>query len=269
MTKPVGDATPAAFLLTKEYWRFVEFCDACRRYRYIGLCYGLSGVGKTLSARYYAHTDIVHTLTPQPITPESPFAAINPYSTVIYTPSVTVSPRKIQLEVTRLRTYRTALAPVLARSAAAFQGAADATDLLIVDEADRLKLAGLEQLRDIYDRKPMGLVLIGIPGIEKTLTRYPQLYSRVGFVHAFRPVDPEELRTILAQKWQQLGIDFHADDPATAATLAAMMRITGGNLRLVQRLCHQIERLLTLNALDRITMQVVEAARENLVIGAP
>jgi DNA transposition AAA+ family ATPase len=47
--------------------------------------------------------------------------------------------------------------------------------MLMIDEADRLKTAGIEQVRDIFDQGSLGVVLIGMPGLEKRLSRYPQL----------------------------------------------------------------------------------------------
>ena len=127
-------------------------------------------------------------------------------------------------------------------------------------------MAGLEQVRDIFDRGGIGLVLIGMPGIEKRLARYPQLYSRIGFVHEFRPLAAKAIRELLDRRWAPPGVSL-PEQPLDADTVASIIRITGGNFRLLNRLLTQIERILEINSLKEITKAVVEAARESLVIG--
>jgi hypothetical protein len=51
-------------------------------------------------------------------------------------------------------------------------------------------------------------------------------------------------------------------------SLAAIVRITGGNFRLLHRLFSQIGHILEINQLGSVTASVVDAARESLVIGA-
>jgi hypothetical protein len=125
----------------------------------------------------------------------------------------------------------------------------------------------LEQVRDIFDQGSIGVVFIGMPGIEKRLSRYPQLYSRVGFVHAFRPLSAVQVRKLLQQKWVPYGVELPEEGVADAEALAAIIRVTEGNFRLLHRLITQIARLVEINALQTVTSAVVEAARESLVIG--
>ena len=124
-------------------------------------------------------------------------------------------------------------------------------------------------LRDLFDRNPIGLVLIGMPGMEKRLARYPQLYSRVGFVHAFRPLRAEEIRQLLATHWREMGLDLPATGVTDPQALARIIRITAGNFRLLHRLLSQVERILHVNDLSEGTAAVVEAARENCWLSAP
>ena len=144
------------FLVTKEYRRFAEFCDACRRYRYVGVCHGAPGVGKTRSARYYAHWDQVEPLLPpHPLLRELPLPAeIAAYNTTVYTPTVTGSPARLAAELGGLES---AFARVVEEARPLddprpWWPARSYVELLIVDEVDRLRTQGLEHLRDVYNR---------------------------------------------------------------------------------------------------------------------
>jgi DNA transposition AAA+ family ATPase len=139
--------------------------------------------------------------------------------------------------------------------------------LIIVDEADRLKLPALEQLRSIFDEEGIALILIGMPGIQKRLSRFPQLYSRAGFVHEFKMLSRDEVIFLLDQYLANRGDTFDPKDFTDSEALSAIIRITQGNFRLVNRLLLQIKRILEINGLTVVSKEVVEAARNNLVIG--
>lgn len=50
--------------------------------------------------------------------------------------------------------------------------------------------------------------------------------------------------------------------------VSAFLRMTRGNFRLINRMLTQIQRLMEINKLQTISLEVVEAARDMLVIGS-
>jgi DNA transposition AAA+ family ATPase len=108
-----------------------------------------------------------------------------------------------------------------------------------------------------------------MPGPERRLARSPQLCSRIGFAHQYRPLSADELRCVLTHHWQSLRLELAAEDFNDTETIAAVARIINGNFRLVNRLFAQIKRILEIDQLTTITREVIETAREGLVIGQP
>lgn len=284
------------FVETTEYRRFAEFCDACSEHQWIGVCHGAPGVGKTLSARHYAHWDaLLPWLHPRHAIQEPD---LPPCHVAFFTASAVMAnaPARIDRAIDELRESLARLrqramerpaytaasvqsrdmsgtsrdadgVPVIWRSAGGQLAITHPISLLIVDEVDLLKMPAVEQLRAIYDRGGIGMVLIGMPGLEKRLARYPQLFSRIGWVHEFRPLTNADVRQLLADGWLPAGVSLPAESLDDEDAVAMLIRITQGKFRLLHRLLTQIHRVLEVNGLDRVTVPVVEAARESLVIG--
>jgi DNA transposition AAA+ family ATPase len=268
-----GGERAGVFIATKEHRRFAEFANAVRKHRYVGLCFGAAGVGKTLSARRYAKWDLAEPLLvgwgPRHPSDTKVEAAVAGHRTVFYTPAVCCPFRQLREEIARLVTHADVCIHEHLFREERFRtgGIPNLTERLIVDEAERLTTIALEHLRDVFDRTGIGLILIGMPGIEKRLSRYPQLYSRVGFAHHYRPLQGDELTFVLTRHWRQLGLALDEADFTDAQAIASIARITGGNFRLLHRLFVQIGRILKINSMSVITDDVVEAARSTLVIG--
>jgi DNA transposition AAA+ family ATPase len=110
------------------------------------------------------------------------------------------------------------------------------------------------------------LVLLGMPGLDKRLQRVAQLYSRIGFVHEIAPLSQQETRFFLQQRWSHR-VSADSEDFTDLEAVATIIRITQGNMRLIDRLMKQVERVLAANQLTVVTKEVVETARQNLIIG--
>jgi DNA transposition AAA+ family ATPase len=263
------------FIATKEHRRFTEFANAIRKHRTIGLCFGPAGVGKTLSARRHANWELAEPLLqtwgPREPCDENVYAALARSRTVFHTPTVGGTLRELRKDLD-LMTSRVDICIKQDRSTTSdgkrVVSRTSMVELMIIDEAERLSTSAVEYLRDIFDRTNIGLMFIGMPGIEKRMTRYPQLYSRVGFAHHYRPLQGDELTFVLTRHWRKLGLSLDSADFTDTQAIAAISRITSGNFRLLHRLFVQIERILRINELNVITEDVVEAARSTLVIGA-
>jgi hypothetical protein len=135
-----------------------------------------------------------------------------------------------------------------------------------IDAADRLNPSGLEQLRDFFDRSDMGLILIGMPGFDRQLARYPQLYSRVGFAHQYRPLDARTSPTFASTTGSNSAYPSTPPSPTKRRTRSPGS--PAATSRLIERLMSQVGRILEINQFATITPEVVEAARQTLVVGA-
>lgn len=260
--------SPSPFLITSQYKRFAEICNKSESGKFISLFYGRTGLGKSECALHYANWRLV-----EPMLDKSATTLLIPKSVVqcgaaIYTPDVGATQKMVQSSIALLRNRFDEIvdrASCWHRFESGEFTPHKYLKLLIIDEADRLKPASLEYIRDLYDRTSLSIVLIGSPGIDKRLKRASlgQLHSRFTFAYEIQPLSIEEMRTFINVKWKELSLPLSADD----AVSTAIMRIANGNFRALHRIFMEIKRLQKLNCLPIVTPDLIEVARQGLLLG--
>lgn len=270
--------TRSGFVSTRGHRRFEGFCEDVARYRCVGVCVGPAGVGKTASARRYSKWDVIEPRYPRFSHTEKPPPEVASVKSVFYTPPVASRPRLIASEVEARRNLVDWFAAVAEQEDVDVGEGTDGRDhcdgglpeehdrmrLLVVDEANWLKMPDLEQLRSMHDREGFGLVLVGMPGLEKGLARYPRLYSRVGFVHRYAPLGAEETEAVVKEHAGAFGLSLPPEAFANRGGTSALVRESRGNFRLLEKLLQQCERVVRINGLSAADAGVVETARKAL-----
>jgi len=256
------------YIESTSFHSFSELADACREQTKIGMSFGRPGIGKSEASLRYSKWSLVETnlalRTGVPIEPEKLLSC----DTLYYKPGITVSPQRLKSELSLLKN-RFCDAKLRATSwrketdwATALQ--TQQINLIIIDEAHRLKYQSLEELRDLHERWAVGVVLIGDPGMERNLPRMFHFADRVRYVEKFEALSPIDVTNYVDKQVELMAVPKPPDE--VYPLIATYSR---GNPRILGHLFALIQRLLKINSdiVHEITKEVVETAREMMLVG--
>jgi hypothetical protein len=127
----------------------------------------------------------------------------------------------------------------------------DTPQVIIVDEADRLQIGRIEDLRDIHDMTGCPVLLIGEEGLYPRLHARRRIYSRVTQVVDFQPVSAEDC-LLFAHQAAALHLT-----PEAAHRLA---QIAGGSFRMVFGFLLRLEDYAKAQQCDDVDVKTLETA---------
>lgn len=139
--------------------------------------------------------------------------------------------------------------------------------LIVIDEAERLKVSQLELLRDLYDQGNMGLCLVGLDSLRSLLQRgknlrenLVQLYSRVAYQKVVDILEPEDVEMILDDK-----LDRHSVSRQLMKDLSKRYKSRGG-LRAIIKLANLALKFQDANGVKVIADEYLNSCAEKLTL---
>lgn len=126
--------------------------------------------------------------------------------------------------------------------------------LIIIDEADRMPLSLLEDLRTLNERGKVPLLLVGEPTLARTVKRADRIESRIRKPRIeFHPVDAVTLATLYKEA---CSLEISAD---VAKSLVSM---AGGDFRVAANEMQNIVRMMNVSGHSKLTRQVLDEYRQ-------
>lgn len=266
---------PGGFVVTREYDMFVEFCEEVRRRRWLAVCTGDPMVGKTTYAERYTMWDVVSSVYPVYAHSRKPPAEVASCPGVYYKAQVTNTPKQLQTEIEerhRIVSYAIDVAERIRNGQdphGGLPGLENRAQLVIIDEADRLKANTLEQPRDLYDEGAFELVLMSAtPSFAKVLGGNDHFRYRIAHEHEINLLEAAPTREVVANSATVFGLDLPLEAFSDEDATTAMVLISQGRFGTLRLLVEQVERALEANELGcgpgAVTAEVVERAARSM-----
>ncbi|WP_242054942.1 TniB family NTP-binding protein [Nostoc flagelliforme] len=112
-------------------------------------------------------------------------------------------------------------------------------EMLIIDEADRLKPKTFTEVRDIFDKLEIAVILVGTDRLDAVIKRDEQVYNRFRSCHRFGKLSGEEFKRTV-EIWEKMILQLPVASNLSAKTmLKTLGEATGGYMGLIDTILRE------------------------------
>lgn len=249
---PVGQQAIKTSNLRELMVTVALICDSNRKFPAIGIVTGVAGTGKSVAINYY-----ISQSKPRPNTwlPAVLKVKVKPGST----PKALVVDmlEAIHERPKGLNVYR--LADEIARGIIR-----NATELIVVDEADRLTEESFDVLRHIHDKTGCNIVIVGLPDLIDVIESQDKFASRVAPKMQFKPLPMEEIHSVVLPQMVFTNWRYSPDSEVDRALGERIWKIFEPSLRNVRNMLQIADQMASFEGKSIITRDTVDRAIDRM-----
>ena len=234
--------------------RLHDWLDGKRKARQSCRIVGESRTGKSIACEAYFYRN-----KPQQAVGKKPIVPV-----VYVQPPQKCSPKDLFKEIIEFLKYRATKGTVgdfRGRAIEVLKGCE--VEILIIDEADRLKPETFADVRDFYDKLAISVVLVGTDRLDAVIRRDEQVYNRFRACHRFGKLSGEDF-TKTIKIWEKEVLKLPVASNLTSKTmLKILLEATEGFIGRLDEILRESAILSLSQGLKKIEKAVLqEVARE-------